>query len=152
MDRETFAKGMFILSAAYERHLDQDTLEVYYSFLNHLSPAELEEAARKHIKKSSWFPKISELLGAVQSLLPSAIEVWTKLLAAAEGGVKPEMDGPTKTALDFIGGWQQFCITSYDDLPFRFKSFKEAYEGAMERKSSRLEIDHDPHTLAQLEK
>lgn len=151
MDRETFAKGMFILQAAYEKQLDQDTMEVYFSFLNHLTPAQLERAARQHIAKSGWFPKISELLGAVKNDLPTPIDVWNRLLAAAADGTKPEMDAATERALASIGGWDQFQYIDQDSLRFRFKDFKEALLEGRDREGTVPEIESGGSPIRQIE-
>jgi hypothetical protein len=70
MTPEVFAKAMFVLSAAYEKELNDDTMEVYYRFLNHLTPDQLELAARRHIARSPYFPKVSEILNSVREDLP----------------------------------------------------------------------------------
>lgn len=137
MNREIFVKGMFILQEAYEKELSQGTLDVYFGFLGHLTPEQLEGAARKHISKNPWFPKINELLeaAAARGSLPTPIEVWNGLIAAAERarpGEKPEMDVATERALGAIGGWDKFLLTSYDELKWLFKEFKEVYLAARE--------------------
>jgi hypothetical protein len=67
--------------------------------------------------------------------VPSPIDVWNRLIVAAEAGEKPEMEYATERALAFIGGWEQFSITSYDDLRFIFKAFREAYLEAQDRET-----------------
>jgi hypothetical protein len=128
LNEEVFHKGIALLMAAYpDYECPSTTVDVYRERLGRLTDKEFEAAVYSHIDTCKWFPKISELLGAVQSLLPSAIDVWTQLIAAAEAGEQPEMDEATKMAMDFIGGWEQFNIASYDDLRFIFKAFREAY-------------------------
>ena len=152
MDREQFAAAMFILGAAYERQLNQDAMEVYYSFLKHLSPEKLEAAARRHISRSSYFPKINELLEASRENQPSPIEAWQQLIVAAKDGEKdPNMDSPTRQALAFIGGWEAFNMLTYDDLKFRFKDFQTAYLEALARvESASQEITYQS-SVAQIE-
>ena len=146
-----FHKGMALLGAAYPDYAcTPETVDVYRERLCRLTDQEFEAAVYRHIDTCKWFPKISELLGAVQSLLPSAIDVWTRLIAAAEAGEKPEMDEATKKALDFIGGWEQFSITSYDDLRFIFKAFREAYLEAQDRETG-AQAQISTRTVPQLE-
>ena len=135
MDREIFVRIITVTAAAFEKVISDDTMEIYYEMLHHLAPHVLEKACREHIAKKQWFPKISEILAEAQAQRPSAIEAWQKLLAASEANVKPEMDFATRRALDFIGGWEQFGMTSYGDLRFIFKAFKEAYLEAQEKES-----------------
>ncbi len=141
MDRETFAKGLFILGANYpEREITHALVEVYYSFLNHLTPAELERAVRKHIARSQWFPKVSDLLQAAREDMPSPREVWAWLLDEATTGQKPHMDAATARALEAIGGWDVLRLTPSDDLKFRFKDFEAVLLERREREQEALAI------------
>jgi hypothetical protein len=141
MDRTEFAKGMYILLSAYpEREIGQDTMDVYYEFLNHLTPAQLEKAARRHIAKSAWFPKVSELLRAVEDPELTVIDVWQKLIAAAETGQKPmPMDTATRAGLQAVGGWDILSLANYESLRYLFKDFKEAYLGARAQDTASLD-------------
>jgi len=60
------------------------------------------------------------------------------------------MDEATKKAMDFIGGWEQFSITSYDDLRFIFKAFREAYLKAQDRETG-AQAQINTRTAPQLE-
>ena len=127
MDKQVFGRGMTILTALYpDYELKDETMELYWSFLKDLSNLDFERAVKHHISTCKWFPKVSELLDAIRDQGPTAIDIWNKLLAAAETGQKPEMDAATEKALAVLGGWEQFQYTSYDDLQFRFKDFKSA--------------------------
>jgi hypothetical protein len=151
LNEAVFHKGIALLMAAYpDYECSSATVDVYRERLCRLTDQEFEAAVYRHIDTCKWFPKISELLGAVQSLLPSPIDVWTQLIAAAEAGEQPEMDGATKKAMDFIGGWEQFSITSYDDLRFIFKAFREAYLEAQDRETG-AQAQISTRTVPQLE-
>lgn len=127
LNEEQFMKGMAVLMSAYPDYkCTPETVDVYRVALRNLSPQEFEKTVWIHITTLKWFPKVSELLAAVLNRGPSVIDTWNRLLAAAERGEKPEMDAATEKALAFIGGWEQFGLTSYDDLQFRFKDFKAA--------------------------
>ena len=82
-------------------------------------------------------------LQAFREDLPSAVDVWNKLMEAAENGKKPELDAAAERALAFIGGFEVIQYTNTDDLRFRFKDFERAYlEGQtqeLERLSGRQE-------------
>jgi len=147
MDKVTFIKGMVILGEAYEKEVGDNLLEVYYQFLNHLTPEQLEKAARRHIARSPFFPKVSDLLQAVLEDSPSAIDLWNRLIsAAADGQEKPELDAAGERALAFIGGWHHFKYMPYDDLKFRFKDFKGALlEGREKEALCELLIDRIRH-------
>jgi len=128
MSEEVFMKGMAVLSAAYPDFvLKPETMEVYREFLSHLTPEQFERAARRHIARSPYFPKVSEILKAFREDLPSAVDVWNRLKAGAERGEKPELDAAAERALEFIGGFQTVQYAPYDELKFRFKDFERAY-------------------------
>ena len=136
LSKEVFVKGMYQLAAAHpDFALTEATIEVYQERLAGLSEEIYMKAIGKCLDTCKWFPKISEILGAVRSFKPSAIDAWQRLLAAAEANTKPEMDFATQKALDFIGGWEQFGLTTYENLRFAFKAFKDAYNEAQEQES-----------------
>lgn len=127
MDREVFKRGMLILSALYPDYpLKEETMGGYWKFMQHMSNLEFERAVKHHVSTCKWFPKVSELLEAVQTQGPTVIDIWNRLRSAAETGVEPEMDGPTRKALEAIGGWEHLQYAPYDDLQWRFKDFKSA--------------------------
>jgi hypothetical protein len=150
MDKQIFIRGMAILAAGYPDYpLKDETMDLYWEFLQKMDNLTFERAVKGHISTSKWFPKISELMEAYKNQQPTPLDTWSRLIAAAEVGTKPEMDKATERALRFIGGWEQFCITSYDALQYRFKDFREAYLEAREQDERYNEITHKP--LPQLE-
>jgi hypothetical protein len=127
LNEDQFLKGMAVLMSAYPDYkCTPETVDVYRVALRNLSPQDFERAVWAHITTLKWFPKVSELLDAIRDQGPTPIDIWNRLLAAAETGKKPEMDAATKKALAVLGGWDQFQYTSYDDLQYRFKDFKTA--------------------------
>jgi hypothetical protein len=136
MKEVDFDKGMGILMAAYPDYkCTPETVDLYRELLSCLNPKDFERAVLNHVKNHKWFPKVSEILSTGLPPRPSAIDAWQKLIAAAEAGVKPEMDFATRKALDFIGGWEQFGLTTYENLRFAFKAFKDAYMEAQEHEA-----------------
>lgn len=133
MDREVFGRGMVILESLYPDYpLKTETIDGYWGFLQHLSNLDFERAVKHHISTCKWFPKVSELLQASRAHLPTPIDVWNRLIRAAELGQEPELTAPETAALGAIGGWEAFQVTSFDDLHFRFKDFRSALLGARE--------------------
>ena len=139
LSEEVFLTGMKRLSDAWpDFPLAKGTADLYRERLDRLSDREFAFAVNRHLDTGKWFPRISELLDATQVLQPSVIDIWQRLLAAAETGKKPEMDAATEKALAVIGGWQQFQFTPYADLQFHFKDFKIALLEARAKESLRL--------------
>jgi len=134
LSEEVFLTGMKRLSDAWpDFPLGKGTTELYRERLDRLSDREFTFAINWHLDTGKWFPRISELIDATQALQPSVIDIWNRLIAAAEIGQEPEMDGPTKIALEAIGGWEHFQYTLYDDLHWQFKDFKVAFLEARAR-------------------
>jgi hypothetical protein len=155
LTEKEFMAGMGVLMRAYpDYECTAGTVDVYRDRLcSRLTPKEWEAAVNRHLDTCKWFPKISEIFKAVQDLGPSAQEVWSRLIAAAEDGEEPEMDAATAQALAVIGGWEEFSRTSYDALPFRFKEFKAAYLEAREAQitaDSALQIEQPDKELRQI--
>ena len=125
MDRLIFGRGMTILTALYpDYELKDETMDLYWSFLKDLGNKDFEQAIKRHISTCKWFPKVSELLDAIRAQEPTPIDIWNRLLAAAETGKEPEMDAATRKAMGAVGGWEAFQYTSCDELHFRFKDFR----------------------------
>ncbi len=132
LDKINFAKGMAVLTKANPDYpCPKGTMDIYWEFLQKLSPQEFEWAVTAHVKKHKWFPKISELLDEWMELKrlgrPMAAEVWGELLEGARNNKKPEMHAITKTALVFCGGWEELGMTPNSELPWRFKDFERIY-------------------------
>jgi pterin-4a-carbinolamine dehydratase len=135
MNEQEFMKGMaYLMNAFPDVEVKDGTLEVYWDMLQSISAKDFEVAIRTHLSKCKWWPKISELLQLATPEAPSPRDVWVNLLAAAETGVKPELDAPGEAGLNAVGGWEVLQFTEYKDLEFRFRDFKEAYQSAANRK------------------
>lgn len=127
LDKVIFAQGMKILSDLYPDYpIKEGSLDAYYEFLQNLTNLEFERAVKSHVSKSSWFPKVNELLAGAQEN-KSVMDTWNRLLQAAEAGEKPEMDIAAERALGIFGGWDAFTWTPYETLQFRYKDFRAAY-------------------------
>ena len=139
MDKQIFGKGMALLSALYPDYpLKDETIEGYWEFLRHLSNLEYERAVKHHVSTCKWFPKVSELLDAIRNYGPTPIDIWNRLLAAAETGQKPDMDAATEKAMAVLGGWERFQYTPFEELNFRFKDFRAALLEARAQETLRL--------------
>lgn len=131
MTEETFLQGMYRLGLQWREHeMPEDAVALYRERLSRLSDREFEKAVNHCLDTCTFYPKISELLKAVQDQGPTVIDIWNRLLSAAETGKKPEMDAATEKALAVLGGWDQFQYTPFEELNFRFKDFKAALQEA----------------------
>jgi hypothetical protein len=139
MREEIFRMGMAKLGIQWRDHdMPAEAVALYRERLSRLSDREFEIAVNHCLDTCIFYPKISELLKAVQDQGPTVIDIWNRLIAAAEMGTEPEMDEPTKKALAVLGGWEVFQYTPFDDLQFRFKDFKAALLEARARENLAL--------------
>lgn len=134
LTKEQFLKGMALIGSAFpDKVVDESTLEVYLAVLSpKFTPQAWERTVIRMIEKCKFYPTISEIIKEGTALAPQAPEVWNRLLAAAEQGLEPEVDEPTRRALEAIGGWEEFQYTSYKELKFLRKLFTEVYEAHIE--------------------
>lgn len=137
LDKISFAKGMAILTNVFPDYpCSKKTMDIYWEFLQKIPPHEFEWVITAHLKQHKWFPKISELLDEWMKLRtlgrPTAAEVWSCLISAAQDGEKPEMDAITQTALRVCGGWEELMVTPTTELPWRFKKFERIYNAGWE--------------------
>jgi hypothetical protein len=109
-----------------DHEMPPEAVALYRERLSRLTDREFEIAINHCLDNCIFYPKIAELLKAVQDQGPTPIDIWNRLIAAAEMGQVPEMDEPTKKALAVLGGWERFQYTPYEELNFRFKDFKAA--------------------------
>jgi hypothetical protein len=69
----TLASILQRLALAYpEKRLDKATLQIYQQELSDIPPGLLEQAVKRHIRTSPWFPHISDLRLAAHKLSGSS--------------------------------------------------------------------------------
>ena len=139
MREEVFREGMLRLGLQWRDHeMPPETVALYGERLERLSDREFVFAVNYCLDNCIFFPKISELLRAAANILPSVIDIWNKLLIAAETGKKPEMDAATEKAMEAVGGWDAFQYLPTDELHRRFKDFRAALLEARAQETLRL--------------
>lgn len=130
-----------LLSAAYPDHWNKLSVEqvsqlltLYSRLLADIDDALLEQATLRHIARSQWFPKVSELRNAAVDLAhPPAldpVEAWGQVCEAIRRvGVysqQPSFDDPMTGAIVRQMGWRELCLSEF---PIADRArFLEAYE------------------------
>lgn len=135
LSESVFIEGIAKLSRVFpESAPSEQAVEIYRDRLARLTNEQFVVAVNHHLDFGKWFPKISELLAIVPEDEPTPIDVLQRLISAAERGIEPAMDAPTRAALAVYGGWERFQFTLEHEIAFRFKYFKEALLSAREKK------------------
>lgn len=98
MTREEFAGCMAYLSAAVQKPIGKDSVEVYYDLLQDLDLAVLQAACKRVALSHVWatFPSVAEVRQAATDVLqgdvPCAAEAW-RLAQAVARSYDPEIVG-----------------------------------------------------------
>ena len=143
MDRTTFAKGLFALSAAYPQSRAElgsdETLEVWYTMLEDLDGDKFLSGIKRIIRSNKFLPSISEIRDEVLgktavSLEEKALQAWSLVLdgirhAGYVRSVRFE-DPVIHNTVQSLGGWVGLCgLPSETELKFYRLSFLKAYQG-----------------------
>lgn len=138
MTRQDMAKGMALLSTAFNRQLTDELVEVYHGVIGpKLDAAQWERAVRRCLDAEVFFPPPAVLLRyglADGSPQARAVEAYERILAEFEAGrpmgPREVLEVVGRSAMEaFVaaGGHRAFVWCEPDDEPFRRKAFVEAW-------------------------
>lgn len=151
-NRKMFTNYMALFSEIFDKEASIALQKVYWQALENYSDLECEEAFKKIVSTSKFFPKPVEIIAAIpgreaQDALP--LTAWGSVMAGLESGREPE-DPVTREAIRRVGGWHWLQQQSYDELHWIEKRFIEHYESCRDpTKALPMASDHD--VLALLE-
>lgn len=134
-DAGRFAKVMAALAETFNDTVSQVRAEAYFSALEDLLIADVEEAARNHIRVGRFFPKPVELREWVTGTdEDQALDAWQQLTREVRRTGytgRPELPEATFDALNRVfGSWVALCQTLPADGPGLSvweKRFRETY-------------------------
>ena len=134
MKREAFAKIISGLQVYYRHEMSEIEMSIYWSALQDWTEERLREAASSHVRRSKWFPKLSELAEAVGgSETDAASEAWLRVLRAV-GSVgryrSIDFGAEANAATQSVGGWIKLCGMAEKELPFVERRWKQAFDHA----------------------
>jgi hypothetical protein len=144
MTRDDMAKGMALLSTAFNRALTDELVEIYHGVIGpKLDAARWERAVRRALDSETFFPPPAVLLRyglAEGSPQARAVEAYDRILAEFEGGrpmgpreVLQLLGRAAMEAFIAAGGHRAFTWCDPDDEPFRRKAFVEAWIDVIEQ-------------------
>lgn len=138
MTREDMAKGLALLSTAFNRTLTDELAEVYHGVVGpRLDAPQWERAVRRCLEAESFFPPPAVLLryGLADGLPQArAVEVYDSIVGNFESGREagPRVIGEwygtaAMEAFCAAGGHRAFAWCEPRDEPFRRKAFVEGW-------------------------
>jgi len=114
-DRERFARAMNVLSAAFDKEIDEATLESYWMALEDMDIEGIERACKHAIQNLEFFPRPAHLRRSQADMDPSAraIIAWQAVVrAVATIGQYSSVDFDdklTNATVRNLGGWYWLC-------------------------------------------
>lgn len=133
-NRKMFTNYMALFAEIFDKEVSIALQKVYWQALEAYSDPECEEAFKKIVATSKFFPKPAEIINAIDSLSSpetAPLIAWGTVMASLESGVEPS-DPSTKEAIRRVGGWAWLQSQSYDELHWIEKRFIEHYESSGE--------------------
>ncbi len=136
------------LMAFPSSHIKEDALIIYARALSRLSSAEIEAAMMKLLDTLAYFPAVSQILEAAQSVrvtaeesaAPSATEAWGEIINQAKrNGMERKWDfscPEIETALRNFGGREMICNMLECDVIANRAQFTRTYNEVCERKAA----------------
>jgi len=121
-DKESFAQAMNAMAAAFDKEIDEATLEAYWMALEDMPIGAIESAVRDAMRKLEYFPRPAHLRRSGPNLDPEAraILAWQAAVSAVgrHGAyTSVEFDDPlTNAAIRNLGGWNWFCSQPEKDF------------------------------------
>jgi hypothetical protein len=141
-DPEGAILALAVLTAAYNKELPRETLEIYVNLLQHHPRQYLMAAAERLVTTSRWFPTVAEVGETVCRVsdpfpAPSPEEAWVEVISAARS--RGRDDRPPWThpavgaALDVVGGYRHLCDQSDAYLGMTRREYHKQYESLIQR-------------------
>ena len=134
LDRIRFAKLMLGLGEIYDKQITEFVADVYYEILEGYEYEILEDAVKKVISshKFNSLPKPADILEFLEGTRDDkALVAWLQVMEAVQkGGYYTSIefaDSIIAPCVLELGGWQWFCTTQKDELPFIQKRFMDLY-------------------------
>lgn len=135
-DFDRFHAAVTTLSVEHDREMSAQQMEIWWAELRRYPIAAVEAALRHLLRTQRFFPKLAEILAAVEgNQKDRALAAWETVYAlvkagkSAEAASMPFDDDGIQTAVRRIGGWSRLRMMKEDEVPFRQKDFVTVYEG-----------------------
>ena len=132
--KERFVRAMNILAAAFDKEIDEGTLESYWMALEDMDILAIERATKLAIQNLEFFPRPAHLRRSQSSMSPEAraIIAWQAVARASTtiGAYSSvDFDDPlTNATIRNLGGWYWLCKQPAKDINVWVrKNFEKVY-------------------------
>ena len=141
-DPEGAILTLAVLTAAYNKELPRETLEIYVNLLQHHRRDDLMVAGQRLIATSRWFPTVAEIIETVcqvsdPSPAPTVEAAWAEVLEAARNrgrDDRPSWSHPAVgVALDNVGGYRHLCDQPDAYLNVTRREYHKQYDAFIQR-------------------
>lgn len=140
LNKERFVNTMTGLCDLYGKAMSEFILDTYYSIFQNYENKEFEVAIEKCLKNRVYsnLPKPAEILEFLEGTRDDkALVAWLQVMEAVEkGGYYASIefaDSIIAHCINELGGWQFFCSSQKDELPFIQKRFMDLYRLFLKR-------------------
>lgn len=140
LDKTKFVNLMTGLCDLYKQTLSEFILDIYYKIFQDYDYEQFESAVSKCLKGRVYanLPKPAEIIEYLEGTRDDkALVAWYQgLEAVRKGGYYASVeffDPIIAHCFNDLGGWQWFCCTQVEELPFLQKRFMDLYRLYLKR-------------------
>jgi len=145
-DFNRFNAAVTALAVEHDREMSAQQMEIWWSELRRYPVAAVEAALRHLLRTQRFFPKLVEIIEAVEgSHADQALAAWETVYALVRAGRSGEAGSMTfeddriQATVRRIGGWSRLRMMKEDEVPFRQRDFLAVYERDGGRRVRRIE-------------
>jgi hypothetical protein len=138
-DSAAFATELTMLAEVFGEKFSEPRLRGYFAALQDYSLEDVQDACRRAIKTSRFFPKPADLLEMMQGNLDDrAMYQWAQVMLKAKGQAS-EMDAVAERAVELMGGWKEQIMwlrqtfATHRDEENQRRFFLQMYRAACQR-------------------
>ena len=150
-DGERFARAMNVLAAAFDKEIDEATLEAYWMALEDMDIEGIERACKHAIQNLEFFPRPAHLRRSQADMDPAsrAIIAWQAVVrAVATVGQYASVDFDdrlTNATIRNLGGWHWLCQQPEKEVKVWIrKNFEKIYTSLAESGVTGDSTEHLP--------
>lgn len=140
LNREKFMEVFTGLCDMYGKIPSEFMLDTYFSIFQDYTAEEFGNAVQRCLKERVYnnLPKPAEILEFLEGTKDDkALTAWLQVMEAVrKGGYYASIvftDPIIPRVVNELGGWQEFCCTQKDELPFIQKRFMDLYRLFLKR-------------------
>jgi hypothetical protein len=133
MEKEIFLKSLNSLESSFGEKISGDRAKIYWDILKGYSDIDIKKAVVKSVRELKFFPKVSEIIEAIEGSQEDEAEVaWLSLLKKMENrghyqSVSFSEYPAIGAVVEALGGWLKICEMKYDEEKWVKEEFIKLY-------------------------